>query len=537
LHLGAAILLLSGLTLFLFACEKEIPEHGERIVVDFSVSSADFEAGEEVIRSGNAEEAENEMVSLGDEWYASATLVPAPVEASTEEDLRAAVPLVENQKVCLAAYTFGDGSSTPVSSATYTYIGGQLVADNNQPLGVEPGKYDFVAYSYFKKANEAPATANIHPDKDLVWGNMAGRTISATDRSITIVMYHRFARIKARITLEMGLGMPSVTELTNVKIEGYKYAGLASIRDGSLSDGAALEYLAAIPLNGTRTEPNERLFYSSPTKMTVEKLTVKDLNNSKSYSFANLSIPISSSLSAGRTYTVEVRFKRNPWAFSNIYWDGQKLTFSEASTDPHIDYQGVYFKWGSLIGIAPNGSGTIYVPNVTTYPDGAGTGAGAWSSTSVGSSTWGSYAGIPRQALPSMGTSLMSNDYGNYKGDICAYITNERWRMPARDQFGGGAGYGHTYGNVSVSSSADGKASTGNAYVTYSNVGWTSFPASGHFDGSSFSSAGNGGYYWVNYAEPSAGYFEMSFGTQVNATVVGRGTSYLNGANPVRCTR
>jgi hypothetical protein len=47
------------------------------------------------------------------------------------------------------------------------------------------------------------------------------------------------------------------------------------------------------------------------------------------------------------------------WAGSNIYWDGEKLTFA-AYDDPDIAtkqyYQGVLFKYGSLTGISPRGN-------------------------------------------------------------------------------------------------------------------------------------------------------------------------------------
>jgi hypothetical protein len=535
-HLKAAILLLSGLTLFLFACEKEVPERGGRVVVDFSVSSADFEAGEDVVRSGNVEEPESVEISLGDDWYASATLEPAP---STEGGPRAAVSLIENQKVKLAAYTYGDGGSTPVSTATYTCKGGTLVADNDAPLSVDFGKYDFVAYSYFKTANEAPATSNIHPNKDLIWGKLAGKTISATDRSISITMYHRFAKVRLNVdTRYIGFEGALITEAGTIQMEGFKYANLASIRDGSLSDGSNLTYTANFPTpDGTNGQLNEseRLFYSFPTKVTIAKISVKPWNSSTVYTFQNLSIPIGGGMRSGQSYAVAVKIRKNPWAYSNIYWDGSKLTFSEVSTDAHLDYQGVYFKWGSLIGIAPNGSGTIYVPNVATYPNYAGSGAGAWSSMSVSSSTWSNYAGIPRGTIPS-GSGYIETDYGNYKGDICSYITNGRWSVPSREYFGGGTGYSHTYSSVSVSSS-DGKASTGNAYVTYDNVGRTSFPASGHYypSGSNdyFESAGIGGYYWSSYGEHS---YPYSLGFSSGSAGFGS-NNWQDGAMPVRCVR
>ena len=57
------------------------------------------------------------------------------------------------------------------------------------------------------------------------------------------------------------------------------------------------------------------------------------------------------------------------WAGSNIYWNGTKLTFDAAPVDPsnlttqeltNMKKQGVFFLWGSLIGVSPNGAHARY---------------------------------------------------------------------------------------------------------------------------------------------------------------------------------
>jgi hypothetical protein len=530
MYLGAAILLLSGLTLFLFACEKEALERGGLIVVDFSVGSAEFDAGEEVLRGAN-EELESAVVTLDDEWCVSVTLRPEPVEEVTGT-LRAAVPLVENQKVCLAAYTSGDPSTTPVSDATYTYIGGKLVADNDQPLGVAPGTYDFVAYSYYKTANEVPATSNIHPNKDLVWAKIVNIPISETNRSINIVMKPKFARIRASV--RMGNTLHKITEVTTVKVEGYKYANLTSIKDGTLSGGSDLTYtagaLATTSFSYQRTEATPQLFYLNPTKMTIGTLKIT-LSDNSTRTFTDVAVPLSTGLAAGVSYTVVARIYRNPWSFSNIYWDGNKLTFSETPATAHLDYQGVFFKWGSLIGIAPDGNGYIYVPDVVTYPNGAGSTTGAWNRTYVGSSTWGSYAGIPYGSI--------ANDYGNYKGDICTYISGNKWFIADQSTFAGS--YGTCNYGSSLSPSADGKTSMTPYVVTYNGVGYTSFPVSGYYGSGSegsmypvgFQYMGSWSYYWTQNGSGTGRAYAMA----INYATRGMETPMTDNAYPVRCVR
>jgi hypothetical protein len=54
-------------------------------------------------------------------------------------------------------------------------------------------------------------------------------------------------------------------------------------------------------------------------------------------------------------------------AKSNIYWNGSYLTFSNTSGVTE-DYQGVYFKWGSLVGISPKNTATLTTAWETYYP-------------------------------------------------------------------------------------------------------------------------------------------------------------------------
>jgi hypothetical protein len=127
------------------------------------------------------------------------------------------------------------------------------------------------------------------------------------------------------------------------------------------------------------------------------------------------------------------------WAGSNIYWDGSKLTFA-AQDDPQIAtkkyYQGLFFKWGSLIGLSPK--------------------SGEWSATNAAytaTSTYTdltTYANIPYandfEVVTPFTDSILGRDYHEpslYKGDICKYISdlgnapgNYNWRMPTSSDFG-----------------------------------------------------------------------------------------------------
>jgi hypothetical protein len=184
-------------------------------------------------------------------------------------------------------------------------------------------------------------------------------------------------------------------------------------------------------------------------------------------------------LEEGYSYTLVISFKKTLWAKSNIYWDEveQKLTF-DTYENSHQGYQGVFFKYGSLVGVSPARVGgsddyagqdvPIYVPvveaplensfwvattgpAVTTDIPGA---AHNWT-------TWGEntnadtdipyldrfdYAGSDYSNRSNMhAIDLALNDpetmWAKYRGDICQYLSatgsvEGNWRLPTSADFG-----------------------------------------------------------------------------------------------------
>ncbi|MDR0938713.1 MAG: hypothetical protein LBN29_05055 [Mediterranea sp.] len=143
------------------------------------------------------------------------------------------------------------------------------------------------------------------------------------------------------------------------------------------------------------------------------------------------------------------------WAASNIYYDSAKgtLTFDQTEKGTSGQLQGLFFKWGSLIGISPwgeayNTSTILYLPtnaengpcatNGYADPVAAGATYSQWTSILAGTAVnnvvpggdgYGTYAGA--------GTT-------QWYGDICAYITGGSWRLPTPDEFDpGGTGLAH----------------------------------------------------------------------------------------------
>jgi hypothetical protein len=125
-----------------------------------------------------------------------------------------------------------------------------------------------------------------------------------------------------------------------------------------------------------------------------------------------------STLDAGTSYTLVVALVQGAaFANSNIFWDGEKLTFDILDLG-HQYYQGVVFKFGSLVGMSPV-SGTFSTSRIIYTPTEIITGA---------YSSWGE---IPYWDDNS---DVGDPDIDALKGDICKYI-NPGFRLPKFGEF------------------------------------------------------------------------------------------------------
>jgi hypothetical protein len=512
---STAIVLL-GLMFLLSACEKDVLSDGlgNKVIVNFEIDHSDYDANKEVTRSFGAKELKPEtvLVPLGNELYLSATLMPDSVEVSASNELRAA--LAEGQRVCIAAYATGN-TTTAVATGNYKVEGGALKPDG-APLGVEPGTYYFVAYSYFNGTAAYPATTNIDPTtSDLIWARTQ-HTISMAyaDRTVILPMAHKFSRVRVQVDASSISGA-AITALGNVGIEGGKKADLAVGTGDITATGTAVT--ATFPATGWTTTPAVRIspyqvFYPSITKITVGSLSIK-INDGTAQPFSNLSATFTQALAEATNYKIMVDVRANRWAHSNIYWDetlnsgNGGLTFDKTLTNPsHADYQGVLFKWGSLIGISPVGESAnaiVYIPNV---------GNGTWDGTqTMLNSGFGGSEGI----LPPLGdfvnllgssTDMKENylyenpNFNDHVGDICSYLTDGDWRLPNMDEFGVKADYDVHATNPFSATDPSGRASMGSNGVTYhSAFGTVFFPRSGMRhpqQNFSMQNVGGIGFYW-----------------------------------------
>jgi hypothetical protein len=289
------------------------------------------------------------------------------------------------------------------------------------------------------------------------------------------------------------------------------------------------------------------------------------------------------------------------FARSNIYYDAtggvETLTFSEEENGKSL-YQGLYFKYGSLIGVSAGANGTsfggdtyLFIPDRLTgkytkiqVSQIAGHGSttdavGLFKAALVGKGiTWGtsSYTDI-WNALPyvadgdvqASGSGRNENGltvhsdatlYAQYKGDICKFMSynpsssglSGKWRLPVSSEFGPSPGYELYYtrstnwdGSFSGGVIEDGTGIMADniSFYTFSRVltgtDELSFPVSGSrgTDYGYLNNVGDLGNYWSSSAHADAEWFAYYlFFHSGDVNPVGSGDGRTSGFS-TRCVR
>jgi hypothetical protein len=496
------------------------------------------------------------------------------------DELRAPVAFTDGQKICFEAYNVSS-PATAVDSKIYSWStgAGKFIPDTD-PLGVVPDgatTYRFVAYSYFGEA-EAPSTT-IDLSRDLVWGKSTDRTVGDTEtsRTATINMTHLFARVK--VLVKSGISTVTITDLRDVEIEGSTWTTVNPF-DGSFGTASAVKQWIEFDedvLPAEEIESGQRLVF--PVTTAPAKVKFGTIEVSATTPFSDQTVKFNSTLDAGRSYTLVVDVKRCVWSRSNIYWqevtDDQDpkypgyLTFVPAGVDlTKQGYQGVSFRWGSLVGISPatttgagndgrdfSGSTDIYVPIVdaTTLTN------STWKATTGNAmkndgdfptvtSDWNTWtptsttSPAPATDIPYFdgvygrfetgdhdNTFVMDaaqnneTTYQGFRGDICQYLSKTgavsgNYRLPTASEFGTALNsYPWSNGNASL----DGWIKGTGSFIENNSAGYADGTADllddapGKNGGNTIYGSGinkkNG-----NVVLPASGYRNASTGTLMN---------------------
>jgi uncharacterized protein (TIGR02145 family) len=257
-------------------------------------------------------------------------------------------------------------------------------------------------------------------------------------------------------------------------------------------------------------------------------------------------------------------------AASNIYWDGSKLTFDVVGTTNTNPYrQGVYFKWGSLVGISPaqtsddgteagtkkndwTGHEMVYVPtynsSTPTSTNWSGSTATAAGYTGTGTTGYSKIPYVSTDFTDDYGTNKnhlydMQSEWVNAKGDICQFLgeTNPNlagYRMPRAEEFGAVADWTRSTSanwNINLAlGKADGTADlTGKGYATWNATG-AIFPAAGRRYTGTLYDVGYNGRYWSSSAYNATFSFFLGF---IDSDVTPSANNLRQSAFPVRCVK
>ncbi|MDR1882229.1 MAG: hypothetical protein LBR26_05530, partial [Prevotella sp.] len=215
----------------------------------------------------------------------------------------------------------------------------------------------------------------------------------------------------------------------------------------------------------------------------------------------------------------------NGWADSNVYWDGTKLTFNGAG---NRNYQGVLFKWGSLVGMDPI---TAWGTNVNVYVYNFNN-SNKWEQLKVSAAGYASWTTIPYFDTPNSIPADRAQAYltaighnpANRKGDICRFLTDlghapeydkgTRWRMPTSNEFGGNtdySGWNSEGSSTTLNVSGTGAIAQGRTKIKHNGVDipvalQPRFPASGLRESDNGAIRTSGGYYWSSSPANANGY-------------------------------
>jgi hypothetical protein len=245
---------------------------------------------------------------------------------------------------------------------------------------------------------------------------------------------------------------------------------------------------------------------------------------------------------------------------------GGYLTF-DTNENGHQGYQGVFFKWGSLVGISPvgafSGSTDIYVPVVNSALSHS-----TWEPTTCNARGWTSWgdnaytsADIPYldPSYSAYGTVAFGRDnryaidadrnvydvYKGFRGDICQYLSKTgavigNYRLPTSNELGPANGW--TTGTAEEDNALGNAGGTVDLLSTTNNRGWAKnaamgdvvFPASGYriYNAGTVGRVGRNGDYWSGSAGSATEGYNMFFNTGSVEPYGVRNRSY---AFPVRC--
>jgi hypothetical protein len=584
-----------ALLMLFVSCDtsNDVPESSGKLI-PVSVRSLEVAAdGEEtVVRSAPQREAEMVSTPIGDGMLLEMKLEreESPLRLVGDGDTKS---LANGAKFRVIALLHDDiNNNKYVSHGDFTVTAGPAELHSADPFYVEAGSsYDFICISYndedlpattdYVEGSALPALSVSNSKVNLLWWKSPAVTAISTadDTNLSITLKQKLAKVQ--VVLDCSYNGWKITGLDagkSITMRTGVVNGTMNLVTGVVSGTAGdhtITWPEALVAGDEAIRQPSNVFYVIPKSVSVripaEAITVTGNTVRSTIPTAVGTGTFSTALEGGGNYKLYVKLRTPKWATSNIYWqavDDEEnskypgyLTFDPWQPDgsgdaaPNRGYQGVMFKWGSLVGVAPAQSGgPLYSNNTALYVPHGYPAAPKWKQTTRNMvkddtdipaatdnwTTWGQNAytatDIPYMDPSRGGTSMDRNDtylidaarndettYKGLRGDICQYLSKTGaavggYRLPASYELGSSSGSDDYQEGWSTSTTfaeqapmdIAGKgsmigASSDQSFAKNTIMGNVIFPASGSRGGGSGSvgSRGSVGYYWCGSSADS----------------------------------
>jgi hypothetical protein len=463
----------AGFLLFLaVACDittGDVP--GEPVAVRVQIAGVEEGRSEEEVRSAYVSpltgRRELAMVSqpIGDGMVMDVSLEP-----DESSPLRATKPLEAGKTFRVIALRNSDG--TYVSHADFTIVDG--VANSDADLHVPANvSHDFICLSHNDNSASgglfaatytkgvAPANPSLISDgRDFLYAEITKTISSQANATLSFTLTHQLCKLK--MVIDATYNGWDITAISSTGLALYPAFANATMnmRTGAVTMGTQNNQYFTFPMNETnqkiRTSATRTMVYTGNNSVTVdlakESITANGVKRpvaAQEISFASGSFyPV-----AGESYTLSIRIRIPEWAGSNVYWATNKLTFDAHGTTTREGYQGVFLKWGSLVGISPaRTSGSVnFTSDTPVYiPNYVHRGTSTWSPTTV--AAYSNISGMTGASSTDVSNTFLIDDarndpttmWANRLGDICQYLgatgaAPTGYRLPIAAEMGAGS--------------------------------------------------------------------------------------------------
>jgi hypothetical protein len=425
--------------------------------------------------------------------------------------------------------------------------------------------YDFICFTFnttsisdlpsasnYVVGDDLPTDFSAHKQKDMFWWRSTSSTeVSSEGVELDITLIPN--RAKAKLILDLSYNDWNITGIagnkvsiggpkTNISIN-WSTGGFSSTGSGSVYyctwSTPTSPYSTQLTSNELTIIPEDVYGY---TLIQIRAASISREGNLPTLPTDAISFTFRQPLEIGVNHTILMKLRTPIFARSNIYWDDteKEMTFEPVADDPAQNddtkqgYQGLFFKFGSLVGISP--AGTDYNTTSTLLYN-------AGDPTPYTGTAWNS---IPK--WDATGDITGEPDVSSSKGDICKYI-NSDYRLPKAGEFGWGTAW-DTFGWEKVNTFEDVEADEAdgtydfvdndNALAMNTSMFDVMFPISGYRDssnGSKGTTAGNNVYYRTSYGASSTGSCGYANFTNTAPKVSGGNTITRTHAFPIRCIK